>query len=183
MTIQKLKCDIAKSIWPTIIIGIILLIIALYLINFKIIENPVATEQAALWGQFGDYFGGILNPIIAFAAFCWLKRSVKIQQKEINKLNEEIALTRALQEKQDARAEEAALISGLSNLIQITGNNIENLKRKAGLIEKDIYDDSSEYDELRHFIDDLKNKISIEEDILKKALEKQKSYVMKYLPN
>lgn len=46
------------------------------------LQHPPALD-ADKWGQFGDFFGGILNPLVAFAAFYWLTQSVKIQKTEL----------------------------------------------------------------------------------------------------
>ncbi|MEJ7804855.1 MAG: hypothetical protein WKG03_02900 [Telluria sp.] len=35
------------------------------------------------WGQFGDYLGGLMNPLIAFGAFYWLATSVLLQKTEL----------------------------------------------------------------------------------------------------
>ena len=35
------------------------------------------------WGTFGDYVGGILNPVCAYMAFIWLVRSYALQKTEL----------------------------------------------------------------------------------------------------
>lgn len=54
------------------------------------------SNDAGTWGQFGDYFGGVLNPIVAFAAFYWLTKSIELQDRELRaargNLNEALRL-------------------------------------------------------------------------------------------
>jgi len=36
---------------------------------------------AASWGVMGDFFGGFMNPVVAYFAFYWLTRSVRLQKE------------------------------------------------------------------------------------------------------
>lgn len=46
------------------------------------------------WGVMGDYFGGVLNPILAFASFIALLYTIVLQSKEMQKTREEARLSR-----------------------------------------------------------------------------------------
>ncbi|WP_460110355.1 hypothetical protein [Pseudomonas sp. S3_H04] len=39
------------------------------------------------WGAFGDFFGGVLNPIFALFAFFAVLHSLRIQMKQIDQLS------------------------------------------------------------------------------------------------
>ncbi|MGL4232790.1 MAG: putative phage abortive infection protein [Casimicrobium sp.] len=43
------------------------------------------------WGQFGDYIGGIMNPLIAFAALYALVVSIRIQRRELKDTRKELS--------------------------------------------------------------------------------------------
>ena len=62
------------------------------------------STDPAVWGQFGDYIGGILNPIVAFCALLWLMRSVSIQDIELSETR------RALTESADAQLKQLAVM-------------------------------------------------------------------------
>ena len=62
-----------------------------YLIRFGVILGQSLSEDAQAWGSFGDFFGGLLNPLVAFAALYWLTESVKIQKQELAETREELA--------------------------------------------------------------------------------------------
>lgn len=92
--------------------GIIAIVIAAYVFQYAILpwmvakgwwstNLPAGLGDQASWGQFGDYVGGILNPIIAAFAFYWLTQSVKIQSVELT------ATRLALNESSRAQAEQA----------------------------------------------------------------------------
>ncbi len=49
------------------------------------------SADPALWGQFGDYFGGVLNPLFALAAFLSALWSISLQQREARSAAEQLA--------------------------------------------------------------------------------------------
>ena len=57
------------------------------------------------WGTFGDYFGGLMNPVVAFAAFYWLTQSVKLQKAELKETRDEL--------RKAAEAQNALVANGL----------------------------------------------------------------------
>jgi hypothetical protein len=63
------------------------------------------------WGQFGDYFGGMLNPIVALAALFLLKRSIGIQRKELS-------ATRTVLDEQARSAAITASVAALTALLE-----------------------------------------------------------------
>lgn len=71
--------------------GAILSVFALYAGWFYIANNMPVSSSPEAWGQFGDYVGGILNPIIAFMAFFWLLQSVRIQKVELLETRNELS--------------------------------------------------------------------------------------------
>ncbi|WP_285163420.1 putative phage abortive infection protein [Shewanella goraebulensis] len=70
-----------STIFATIIITAIPLS---YLIWFYFVNDYSLSLDSGTWGTFGDFTGGILNPLIALLAFYWLTQSVIIQKKELN---------------------------------------------------------------------------------------------------
>ena len=73
----------SKTMW--------ILLIPLFVIVFITSAVPIYLSfQPESWrigydinGSIGDFFGGIMNPIIAFMALVWLVKGVKLQQKEL----------------------------------------------------------------------------------------------------
>lgn len=66
--------------WWHIFLGffvvIIFLPLVLYLLKFG---HEAVSNSPEQWGQFGDYIGGVLNPILGFATFAALLYTIKLQ--------------------------------------------------------------------------------------------------------
>jgi hypothetical protein len=56
--------------------------IAVVFITYIAAFGTRQSTDSAIWGQFGDYFGGILNPLFALAAFLSALWSIGAQQRE-----------------------------------------------------------------------------------------------------
>lgn len=59
-----------------------------YELNFGVSSDP------AVWGQLGDYMGGILNPLLSFISIVLLIKSLGLQNQANKGLIEEIEITR-----------------------------------------------------------------------------------------
>ena len=61
-----------------------------YVYNFYyVLKYPVSTETA-VWGQLGDYTGGLLNPILSFLTIVLLIKSLKLQNQANIALRQEL---------------------------------------------------------------------------------------------
>ncbi len=83
---EKMKfSDIEKNVrnsWWTVV-TIFGLTIASYVGWFAVVNNFSLSRDPSVWGAFGDFIGGLLNPLIAFSAFYWLTISVLVQKQEL----------------------------------------------------------------------------------------------------
>ena len=66
----------------------------------KLTEDSNEEKRAAL-GALGDYFGGLLNPILAFLSFIALLYTLKLNQEELAETRKELA--RAAQAQEDSK--------------------------------------------------------------------------------
>jgi Putative phage abortive infection protein len=67
--------------YTPIVIGVLaILLIAIYA---KIFADLPATESPGAWGSFGDYIGGLLNPVVAF---CTLLVAISVWQQQTHEL-------------------------------------------------------------------------------------------------
>lgn len=62
-----------------------------YFFNFK---GSFSNDQT-VWGTFGDFVGGTLNPILSFLALIALLLTVTLQNRQINISSEELKLSRS----------------------------------------------------------------------------------------
>lgn len=75
--------------WGIALLGLGLVVAYFSYFGFVLSQTPA--KDAEKWGQFGDFVGGLLNPMVAFAAFYWLTQSVKIQKQEMADTRKELA--------------------------------------------------------------------------------------------
>ena len=59
-----------------------LLLIAAVALAYRLNFGPHASTSQDVWGQFGDFFGGMLNPLFAMLAFLALLWSISLQAHE-----------------------------------------------------------------------------------------------------
>ncbi|RMQ99967.1 hypothetical protein [Pseudomonas syringae group genomosp. 7] len=77
------------------IVAALLLLMLLILLLYNSQFGFTPSDSKGDWGTFGDYFGGILNPIIGMLGFIGILRSLRMQQLQLNtmkrdKLAEEV---------------------------------------------------------------------------------------------
>lgn len=88
-------------------VGAVLVVGGAYLINFWGV--PIS-EKADVWGQFGDYLGGVLNPLFGFLSVLALLIALVLQMRELKLSRESLALSREelrLTREEQAKAAEA----------------------------------------------------------------------------
>lgn len=78
-------------------IALLIFVILFYVIYFAFINDYSLSNQTDTWGQFGDYLGGVLNPIFAFFTILLLLITIYQQKNELKdnkeqKLKEDIVL-------------------------------------------------------------------------------------------
>ena len=81
MNIDNIEKSVKKSrLFVAVLFG---LTIGAYLIWFFAIQKQNLSTDSSVWGSFGDFVGGLLNPLIAYSAFYWLTVSVIVQKQEL----------------------------------------------------------------------------------------------------
>ncbi|GIU26216.1 hypothetical protein [Shewanella sp. MBTL60-007] len=114
-SVQKLNKDVSFK-WLIILLAIVAACLnGLYFINF----NGGWGNQAD-FGAFGDFLGGVLNPILGFVTVGLLIWSLKMQLEELSLSRNELALTR----QELAETKEEASLSRRAMEAQV--NHIEN---------------------------------------------------------
>lgn len=96
--LKSLKNTISITKW--IAFSLVLLVPLAYFIWFWVFNKIPLSIDSGKWGTFGDFVGGILNPIIALLAFYWLTQSVVIQKTELSETQATLAETEKTQKEQ-----------------------------------------------------------------------------------
>jgi hypothetical protein len=105
----RLEQQIKWSKW--ILLAVIAITVGAYALRF---HSRLWSAEPDAWGQFGDYLGGVMNPLIAFGAFYWLATSVALQKAELSATRKALIDTQHAQEKQAEIAVIAAKIQTLN---------------------------------------------------------------------
>jgi hypothetical protein len=66
--------------------------LAAWIVNFGLLQAQPVSGDSSHWGQLGDFFGGILNPLIAVATLVGVWSAVKLQRTELNDTREVLKL-------------------------------------------------------------------------------------------
>jgi hypothetical protein len=112
---ESLTKSIARS--HKFVHSAVLLALGAYMVWFWLVNGRSIADQPETWGQFGDYVGGVLNPLVAYFAFYWLTRSVSLQKKELEETRQALEESSKSQERQANSANSSARIAALSALI------------------------------------------------------------------
>lgn len=91
-TIESVDVTTEKPIVPRWfwVVSAVILIIAI-VIN---VEAYFAAGTAERMGQWGDFVGGVFNPLLSFLAFAGLLYTILLQQRELGLSREELRMTR-----------------------------------------------------------------------------------------
>lgn len=69
----------------------IIFVFLFYLAKFAVMLGYGFSNDSAIWGQFGDFMGGSLNPILSFISIVLLIKSLNFQNQVNLELREELA--------------------------------------------------------------------------------------------
>jgi len=105
--------------WKFAITALAAALIGAYFIYFGLVLNLNAAVDPDKWGTFGDYFGGLMNPIVAFAAFFWLTQSVKLQKQELAETRRELKIAAEAQQEMVRQGVLSVQLSALTALSQV----------------------------------------------------------------
>lgn len=71
------------------------------------------------WGQAGDFFGGVLNPLLSFMALMAVLYTVRLQREELKEAREETKISNRIQDKQTAIFERQNFEAVLFRLFEV----------------------------------------------------------------
>ena len=112
--LSNLDRDISKAKLGAI--AIMVLVMSTYFLWFAFKVNASVSYSSTDWGTLGDFFGGLLNPVIGLFALYWLTKSVRLQKEELFETRSELA-------KQVEMAALTALIHSIMAEVEILRNN------------------------------------------------------------
>jgi hypothetical protein len=99
-------------------------VILAYVFNFRIYS--ISSESAG-WGQFGDYIGGTLNPLLSFFALVILYKTFSMQRKELALQREELKDTKTILKEQSETQKKQQFENTFFELLKIHNQSLESL--------------------------------------------------------
>ncbi|WP_322803981.1 hypothetical protein SO574_05775 [Vibrio alfacsensis] len=88
-----------KNFLRTIVSLAVFAFIAVFTLYFYSFDGAFSSDQN-IWGVFGDFVGGTLNPILSFLALIALLVTVNLQSQELSETRKELSRTAVANEKQ-----------------------------------------------------------------------------------
>lgn len=132
MDIDKLQ---RRVNWTTgFALVIFSVVILAYVIKIYWLSGGSLAGTPDVWGQFGDYFGGLLNPLIAFLAFYWLTQSVLLQKQELAETKDALKESAESQSKQVLLAKKTAEINALSAILASCNSDLARFREDSKFV-------------------------------------------------
>lgn len=106
------------------IAGVVLL---LPIVSYISMYGHHLSGSQELWAQFGDFFGGILNPVYAFLAFLALLYTISLQSAELRQATTEFRRSADSMQQQLDHYRDAAKKSDLYKIIKDIDDELEKI--------------------------------------------------------
>lgn len=92
----KKRLDTTLWLVPVVAIGYMVVLLIAYVWKF---DGAFSDEQST-WGQFGDFLGGALNPVLAFLTLVLLLLTIRLQREELELSRKEMERSASALEEQ-----------------------------------------------------------------------------------
>lgn len=126
MSFENVEKSVRRS---TIFAAIIIIIIpSSYIFWFYLKNDYSLSLDSSVWGSFGDFIGGILNPLMALLAFYWLTQSVLIQKRELQDTKNALVSSSESQQQQVMTQEKKRFEDTFFSLLEQHNNVLEKLE-------------------------------------------------------
>jgi hypothetical protein len=134
MDLDELRQRVERS--TRIAFVILVLVVLAYIGKLWFLSDGKLADDPEVWGQFGDYLGGLLNPLIAFLAFYWLTQSVLLQKQELTETKDALRDSADSQSRQAFLAAKTAEINALSALLASHNSDLSQLHNEARFLSE-----------------------------------------------
>ena len=141
MDFEKLETEVRRSRHFAAMLAVS--VVAIYFIRMWLAQHNSISAETEEWGQFGDFIGGMLNPVIAYLAFYWLTRSIVLQKEELTDTRKTLQTSAQAQLKQERHAARTAHLNALNSLLNSFNNDLsrirDNIQFLAGQLEGSMH--------------------------------------------
>ncbi|QDE26082.1 hypothetical protein [Paremcibacter congregatus] len=135
-------------------------LVAGYFVYFAWWLGLPPTKDSGVWGSFGDFLGGVLNPLIAIAVLYYVVRTFEFQKEELKLTRQELKDTRLEHEKQTRELMKQSLEREKVTKIQRNEVLIKWLEKEIGEKNQSKLEPRSDTTEIQGHIDYINNRIN-----------------------
>jgi hypothetical protein len=133
--LQSLEISVSRTL--RFVTAAMVAFLAAYFYWFFIAHGQQLSSDTSAWGQFGDFIGGILNPLVAYSAFYWLTRSVLLQKEELLETRRALEASAAAQVKHASAAEKSLKVAAYTALLNSSVTEVQTLRTQVdSLLER-----------------------------------------------
>lgn len=159
---NKKIIDFIKDWWLIVVIVFFAILVIMKVKDFYFEQQDLCliSQEIESLGQMGDFFGGTLNPILAFLSFCLLLITIKLQSKELKNSTEELAKSSQALKEQSKSLQLQNFENTFFNMINLHNEIIKNISLE--LKEKHL---NIDYDQREtYYYSILNKKVNLIED-------------------
>lgn len=121
----------------SIVVVIALALFCVLLISYSVTFSGGLSERQDVWGQFGDFMGGTLNPVLGFLTVIILISTLRMQRKELKDSRKAIKYNNRLIKNQLKTMREQSVESTIFKLIENLSSDAVVIRCKE--LDKRIY--------------------------------------------
>lgn len=100
------------------------------------VPSTAVADARAAWGQYGDYLGGMLNPLLSFFSFIALSLALMLQARQVGLSRTELRETR--KERAEAQADAKAQVKAARTLAAAQLRTARAQERTAQLLARQL---------------------------------------------
>lgn len=166
-----------KTLWIVLVPALIVIIATVSVPIYKSIQSNGVILSYDINGSIGDFFGGIMNPIVALVALVWLVKGVTIQQRELEDTKKALRDSADAQKRQIIYSEAMLQMSALTALINSSNNKLSVIEARLLTIDRAISVNPVAAYEYGH----EKNALEIDQELLARNLDHYIESIEQYL--
>lgn len=142
-----------------VVLLVVMLLFAHFFVGWDLpLVSVKHASTAEHWGQLGDFFGGILNPVLSFLALMAVLYSINIQRLELKETRKEIKESNYIQNSQTEIYRQQSMESSLMALLQMHSqvrDQLQNREKSGRLAISQVIEEFDSYVDLAILLDDL----------------------------
>ena len=138
----------------------VMALVVIYYAWFGIENDQILSTDATTWGVFGDFFGGVLNPIVAIVTLTWVVKAVNLQKQELKSTSDALKDSASAQLQTAELQRKGAIITAITGELHSVQSDIDHIRsRMLGLISLE-WENPRAYSVYKHQIEHMDPQLS-----------------------